>query len=374
MRVDHHLEQARGTGPAETVRVMVVDDSVVVRSLIARWIDAEPGLTTVARYANGRLALDGIASAAPDVVVLDIEMPVMDGLTALPLLRRACPKARVIVVSTLTRRNAEISLKALSMGAADYVPKPSGEGAPVSSAAFRDELIRKIRGIGPVRLRSPQLAERPRTLGHARALRCALSPQSGVAPSVIVIGSSTGGPQALMALMPVLRDIIDHVPLLLVQHMPPTITAVLAQHLARVAARPAREAQDGEPIAPGAICVAPGGRHMLIEVIDGRPVIRLDDGPEVHFCRPAVDPLFESAARAFGPAVLGIVLTGMGQDGAAGAKRIAKGGGSVIAQDEATSVVWGMPGAAAATGACCAVLPIDLIGPKVVELCKGVCK
>lgn len=374
MSLDHHLEPVRGVGPAEAVRVMVVDDSVVVRSLIARWIDAEPGLTTVARYANGRLALDGIMSAAPDVVVLDLDMPVMDGLTALPQLRRACPRARVIVVSTLTQRNAEISLRALSMGAADYVPKPTGEGATMSSAAFRDELIRKIRGIGCARARSPQLAERFQAFGQTRALRYTLSSASSSAPGVITIGSSTGGPQALMSLMPVLRGIVDHVPLLLVQHMPRTITALLAQHLARVTGRPAREARDGEPLAPGAICVAPGGRHMLIEQIDGRPILRLDDGPEVHFCRPAVDPLFESAARVFGPAALGIVLTGMGQDGAAGAKRIAGAGGSVIAQDQATSVVWGMPGAAAATGACCAILPLDLIGPKVLELCKGVRK
>jgi two-component system chemotaxis response regulator CheB len=190
-------------------------------------------------------------------------------------------------------------------------------------------------------------------------------------PRVLLIGSSTGGPQALKSLIGAITSVVDHVPVLLTQHMPPTFTTILAEHMARAANRPAREAVDGEVVQAGHIYVAPGGRHMRVVRRDGAAVIELDDGPMVNFCKPAVDPLFTSAAEIWGNATLAVILTGMGSDGTHGAADIVRAGGGVIAQDEATSVVWGMPGSAAHAGLCSAVLPLDQIGPKVVRLFAG---
>lgn len=231
------------------VRVMVVDDSTTVRILVSHWLDAEAGLSVVARHANGQLAVDAIAANAPDVIVLDLEMPVMDGLTALPRLRRACPGARIIVLSTLTQRNAEISLRALALGAADYVPKPSAGTEAASAFAFREELIRKVTAIG--RRRLPHARPDP-----ARAVR--LAPFSSVPPGIIAIGSSTGGPQALTTVIGSLGGVLRQRPMVVAQHMPATITAMLAQHLGRAAGHRAKEAEHGEPLLPGTIYVAPG--------------------------------------------------------------------------------------------------------------------
>ena len=192
-----------------------------------------------------------------------------------------------------------------------------------------------------------------------------------VAPRVLLIGSSTGGPQALKSLVGTLASVVDHAPVLVTQHMPPTFTTILAEHLARAANRPAHEAVDGEIIHYGKIYVAPGGRHMRVTRRDGNPVIELNDGPMVNFCKPAVDPLFTSAAEIWGNGALAVVLTGMGSDGTHGAADIVNAGGSIIAQDEATSVVWGMPGSVAHAGLCSAVLPLDQIGPKIVRLFGG---
>jgi two-component system chemotaxis response regulator CheB len=198
-----------------------------------------------------------------------------------------------------------------------------------------------------------------------------LRPFATVVPQAVLVGASTGGPRALNALVAGLAPVIGRAAVLIAQHMPPTFTAILAEHLARAAGRPAAEAVDGEPVVPGRIYLAPGGLHMRIEHADHAARIALDDRPPVHFCRPAVDPLFSSAASAFGPAVVAVILTGMGADGALGAADIAAAGGSVIAQDETTSVVWGMPGAAAHAGLCSAVLPLGDIAPRVVRLFAG---
>ena len=198
-----------------------------------------------------------------------------------------------------------------------------------------------------------------------------LRPFSVVSPRVLLIGSSTGGPQALTALVAQLTPVIERAPVLITQHMPPTFTTILAEHLARASDHPAHEAEDGEPVVPGRIYLAPGGRHMTVAQRNSKPVISLNDGPLINFCRPAVDPLFSSAAQAWGIALLAVILTGMGTDGTHGAQDVAAAGGSVIAQDEPTSVVWGMPGAAANAGVCSAVLPLDEIGPKVVRLFRG---
>ena len=361
---------------ADKIRIVVVDDSAVVRGLISRWIEAEADIEIVSLHRNGRLAVEAIETDNPDVVILDIEMPEMDGLTALPLLLRKKPGLPVIMASTLTRRNAEISLKALTLGARDYIPKPEAQHGLVTADDFRRDLLAKIRALAP-RRRQRRHATALTAETHAAAAAkpaaepaIALRAASTVLPRIIVIGSSTGGPPALSATLKALGPAGQSVPILITQHMPPTFTGILAEHLARAAGRPAAEAIDGEPILAGKIYVAPGGKHMLVKA-GAAPTIRLDDGPPINFCKPAVDPLFASAAEAYGPATLGLVLTGMGHDGAEGGCRIAAGGGTVIAQDEATSVVWGMPGAAARAGICSAVLPLDAIPGKLAGLLKG---
>ena len=351
------------------IRVMVVDDSAVVRGLVSRWIEDEPGLEVVARHPNGKFAVEDVARSAPDIVLLDIEMPVMDGLEALPLLLKARPGLRVLMVSTLTKRNAEISFKALSLGAVDYVPKPDSNREITIEPDFRREVIEKIKALGRSGWRPGRGVERSGEDGQ-KTYPFRRRPFSLVPPRVIAIGSSTGGPQALGALLGALAPSLSRVAVLVAQHMPPMFTTVLAERLARATGRDAREGRDGERLKPGAIYVAPGDHHMTVARREA-PCLRIGNGPPVHFCRPAVDPLFSSVAATFGPAALGIVLTGMGSDGAAGASSIAEAGGSVIAQDEASSVVWGMPGAAAAAGACAAMLPPEEIALTVAKLIRG---
>ncbi|GBE44435.1 chemotaxis response regulator protein-glutamate methylesterase [bacterium BMS3Bbin10] len=368
------------------IRVMVVDDSAVVRGLVSRWVDEDPGMETIGRFANGQLALDGIAGCAPDVVVLDIEMPVMDGMTALPELLKLKPGVKIIMSSTLTRKNAEISMKALSLGATDYIPKPESNRGVTTSVDFRTALLDKIKALVPRKAarapvapnsvsatRQPVEAGAPGVSPAAPAGESpALRTFSRIKPRILAIGSSTGGPQALARVIEDVASATADIPVVITQHMPPTFTAILAEHLARSAGRTAKEGTDGEKIIPGTIYVAPGGLHMTVIEKDGAPALSVYDGPMVNFCKPAVDPMFEGVVKVYGPAVLALVLTGMGHDGAKGAVQIADTGGAVIAQDEATSVVWGMPGAAVVAGACAAILPLDEIGRKISDVLRGV--
>lgn len=373
----------------DPIRVMVVDDSVVARGLMARWIADEPDLEIVASLRTGRQAVDWLAQGDADVAVLDVDMPELDGLSALPLLLARKPDLVVIMASTLTRRNAEIGLKALSLGAADCIAKPEAGRGAAAAAAFRRELVEKIRHIGLRRGRLRRTRARvmpgrgrpgsermpgPRPISirdHESRAPVVLRPAVARPPRVLLIGASTGGPHALMSLLPQLGGVADRVPILVVQHMPPTFTTILAEHIQRASGRPAREGVDGEAIVSGTIYVAPGGRHMRVAMRGGRPIIRLDDGPPINFCKPAVDPLFESACAAWGARALAIILTGMGSDGTRGARAIAAAGGTVIAQDEATSVVWGMPGSAVQAGVCSAVLPLDQIAPEIARAFSG---
>jgi len=370
------------------IRVMIVDDAVVARSMMTRWIDAEPDMMIAASARSGREALDRIEATDPDVVLLDVDMPELDGITALPLLLRKQRDLVVIMVSTLTRRSAELSLRALSLGATDYIPKPETTYEAMTSAAFRRELIDKVRNLGRKRVvaREPapplvpdepasakpaahRLAERvPRAPDRVQV---ALRPFSSVLPRALLIGSSTGGPQALSAVIEKLPAAIDRAPVLITQHMPPMFTTVLAEHLSRVSGRGAHEADDGEPVLAGGIYVAPGGRHMRVVRDGDLAKIALDDEPPINFCKPSVDPLFASAAQVWGPSALALILTGMGSDGTKGAAEIVAAGGSVIAQDEATSVVWGMPRSVAQAGLCSAVLPLNQIAAKILALLVG---
>jgi two-component system chemotaxis response regulator CheB len=363
------------------IRVMLVDDAVVVRGLFARWVEAEPDLEVVATLRTGRDAVNQLERVDPDVVVLDVDMPELDGIAALPLLLEKKRDLVVIMASTLTRRNAEISLRALSLGAADYIPKPGSNREVSASTAFRRDLIEKIRQLGlrAKRLRhgiktrvsrpaksAPSIVPATEEIAPLRLRQMPLTP-----PRVLVIGASTGGPQALNRLVVQIDTVIQRAPVLITQHMPPTFTAVLAEHLARVSKFPVREATDGEEVNAGAIYLAPGGKHMKVERRDGTAVIAIDDGPMVNFCKPAVDPLFASAAQVWGNKVLALVLTGMGSDGLAGAKEVVAAGGYVIAQDEETSVVWGMPGQVTTAGLCSAVLPLPEIGGRITRLFTG---
>ena len=346
------------------IRVMVVDDSAIVRGLIVQTLERDPALSVVARAAQGEAALAELDRTAVDVVVLDIEMPVMDGLTALPLILKKRPEVKVIMASTLTRRNARISLQALQAGAADYVPKPE-TGGLVGAEDFARELVAKVKALGQSRGRAVPPATTP--AAAAPVVRPApLSPP--VRPQVVAIGGSTGAPPALMALFADLKGELEQA-VLLTQHMPPTFTAMLAEQLERTGGRPAAEARDGEPILPGRIYVAPGGWHMTVGRSGKVPVIRLNQEAPEHFCRPSVDPMLRSAAAVYGPGLLAVILTGMGADGAEGCRVVAEAGGRFVVQDEATSVVWGMPGAAAKTGLAEAVLPLPQIAPWVRRAC-----
>jgi len=393
------LAAARSVAAAERqIRVMIVDDAIVARSMMTRWIEVEPDMKIVAALRSGREALDQVEAADPDIVLLDVDMPDLDGIAALPLLLKKNRELVVIMVSTLTRRSAELSLRALALGATDYIPKPETTYEAMTSAAFRRELIDKIRGLGrrraqaretsppalvppaarpsrahslaPLPRRAPPVpveAERVQTERSEIPLR----PFAVTAPRALVVGSSTGGPQALTALFEKLTAAIDRAPVLITQHMPPMFTTVLAEHLQRVSGRGAHEAEHGEPVLAGGIYLAPGGRHMRV-MRDGDIVkIALSDEAPINFCKPSVDPLFSSAAAVWGTRVLALVLTGMGSDGTRGASDVVAAGGSVIAQDEATSVVWGMPRSVAQAGLCSAVLPLDQIAGKILRLVVG---
>lgn len=393
----------RGAPPPNHVRVLVVDDSAVIRGILGRWLEEDRMIRVEATAHNGVAALRQAQVQRFDVIVLDIEMPEMDGLTALPLLLKAQPGVQILMASTLTLRNADISLKALSLGAADYIPKPQATGIITNGIDFRRELLEKVRTMAQVarRRRGEPLidfGDRGPGQGEARlpAARARMQPGRARAnapvetaaraqgrppaparpqpsrsrPSAIIIGSSTGGPQALFNVLGKLPKPF-RLPILVTQHMPPTFTKILAEHIERQTGLPAAEAQDGEPVRPGRVYVAPGGFHMTIAGNASAPVISINDDPPVNFCRPAVDPLFISAAQIYSSACLAIVLTGMGHDGRDGAAEVIAQGGTVIAQDEATSVVWGMPGAVTQAGLASFVLPLDRIGPAVCALMEG---
>jgi two-component system, chemotaxis family, protein-glutamate methylesterase/glutaminase len=373
---------AANAAAQEPLRVMVVDDSAVIRGLIARWVGAEPDMMVAGSLRTGLDAVNQLERINPDVAVLDIEMPELDGISALPQLLAKKRDLIIIMASTLTRRNAEISFKALSLGASDYIPKPESTREASAAEIFHHDLIQKIRSFGAKLRRrghapSPPLAPALGRPHETLSRPAVVAPQivrrafGNQTPRVLLIGSSTGGPQALMSLVADIGPVIDRFPVLITQHMPPTFTTILAEHLGRTSHRPAHEAIDGEIVKAGRIYLAPGGRHMRVYRHGADAVIALDDGAPVNFCKPAVDPLFTSAIDVWQGAIMSVILTGMGSDGMRGGKNVVAAGGSVIAQDEATSVVWGMPGAAAHAGICAAVLPLNQIAPKLVRLFAG---
>jgi two-component system, chemotaxis family, protein-glutamate methylesterase/glutaminase len=344
-------------------RVMLVDDSVVVRGLFTRTLEQDPEVEVVASVGNGQQAVAAAARQKLDVVVLDIEMPVMDGLTALPKLLASDPSLKIIIASTLTRRSAEITLRALTAGASECLAKPTATRDPAAAADFRRELLAKVKALAAARRGGSGYVT-------ARTAPVALQSPGTVRPELLAIASSTGGPRALVSVLGDL-DASVTVPILVTQHMPPTFTTILAEHIARQCNRPCAEAVDGEPIAANRIYIAPGNYHMTVETRAGQRCIGLDDGPAENFCRPAADPMFRSIARVYGARALIAVLTGMGHDGLRGARLVVEAGGTLLAQDEATSVVWGMPGAVTEAGLCSAVLPLDRLAPCIRRILRG---
>lgn len=346
------------------IRVLVVDDAVVVRKLVSDVLASDPGIEVVGTAANGRIALGKIKDLAPDLVTLDVEMPELDGLATLTELRKSWPHLPVIMFSTLTGTGAATTLDALARGASDYVAKPSNTGSfGLAMERVRLELLPRIHALcrsrGAARNSVPTRPALPRP---ATSRATAQARQTRI--SVVAIGCSTGGPNALDAILPVLPAELP-VPVLIVQHMPPMFTRLLAERLATKCKIRVLEAQPGMAIEPGCAYVAPGDWHMLVRRSANGSFVETRQDPPENSCRPAVDVLFRSVAQAWGAETLALVLTGMGQDGLRGCEELARTGATILAQDQATSVVWGMPGYVAEAGLAQRVLPLGEIGTEI---------
>ena len=344
-----------------TLTVLIVDDSRLFRSALEQALVAQPDISVVGSVFSGAKAIEFIRNSPPDLVTLDVEMPGMDGLQVLQQIqalnetRRPTKPVGVIMVSAFTRRGAQVTVKALEAGAFDFIAKPSGESAEANLASLRDELLAKVRAYANSRRR---LAPGTAAAAAAPVVRRAPGKRSRV--RAVVIGTSTGGPRALADLMPELCQKID-IPILIVQHMPAGFTKTLAESLARQTGRKIVEATDGMRVEPASGYVAPGGKHLLLRGPSGAPLTALNEQPPENGCRPSADVLFRSAATVFGAEVVAVILTGMGQDGTAGLGAIRRAGGHVIAQDQASSVVWGMPGSAVEAGVVDEVHPLNRI-------------
>jgi two-component system, chemotaxis family, protein-glutamate methylesterase/glutaminase len=343
--------------PGEKIRVLVVDDSAVIRRLVTQALEADPMLEVVGTASNGQIALERIPQLNPDVVTLDIEMPNMNGLEMLRRVRKEYSLLRVIMFSTLTERGAAVTLEALTLGADDYVTKVSNEGSlDRSMIRLREEMIPKIK----------QFFRAPGEGGVTATP--ALKPFSmSQRPKVLLIGVSTGGPAALSEILPTIPKSFP-LPVLLVQHMPPLFTRMLADRLNSQCQLTVLEASEGMNVEAGKILIAPGDFHMKLVSTAGAVRVCLDQSPKENSCRPAVDVLFRSAADIYRGASLAVILTGMGQDGLEGVKLLKAKGAQVLAQDEASSVVWGMPGAIVHANLADRVLPLGNVVPEILSI------
>jgi two-component system chemotaxis response regulator CheB len=367
------------------IKVLLADDAIVVRRVLSETLSQDPALELLQPASTGRAAVQRVEQSDPDIVILDVEMPDMNGLEALAAIRKQHPKLPVIMFSSLTRKGASATIEALARGASDYVTKPDGsEGVNAAIQAVRDVLLPKIHslagvGVGQTGRPGSSGFRSPGLRNQAGSVPANLVPRPGTElrpnlPAVaiarridlVVIGASTGGPNALGVVLSALPPKLP-VPVLVVQHMPKMFTRLLAERLNTQVGFPVREALDRAPLAPGEVWIAQGDEHLLVERAGADLRTRFDHGPLENSTRPALDPLFRSAADLFGERVLGVVLTGMGQDGLSGSERIRQRGGQIIAQDEATSVVWGMPGFVARAGIANRVLPLEQIGPEITQ-------
>jgi two-component system chemotaxis response regulator CheB len=362
------VHQATGR-PLESrtrIRVLVVDDSVVIRRLVTHALEQEPSIEVVGAAANGAIALTKVSQLNPDVITLDVEMPEVDGLEMLRQLRRQNTHVRVIMFSTLTRRGATATIDALMAGADDYVTKAANVGSlDESMAALRSELVPRIKQFFRIESR-PSGGAPGAGLATSTPLATPASRLATASRKVLAIGVSTGGPIALAEVVAALPAIFP-LPILIVQHMPPLFTKFLAERLQKLTALRVCEAWDTAAVAPGTIYIAPGGYHMRVKKANGKVVLALDQEPPENSCRPAVDVLFRSVCEVYGGATISVVLTGMGQDGLRGVEALHPAGAYVIAQDEASSVVWGMPGAVARAGLADAVVPLADVVPEILK-------
>ncbi len=353
---------------ADPIRVLIVDDSAVIRGALGRIIDAEADMTVATTAPNGKVALDALRHTKIDVVLLDVEMPEMDGLTALPLILAAYPDTRVIMASSLTQRGAEVTMHALAMGAADYIAKPAAKSGSATLAAISTEIASKVRAIGrAARGRRPVVVGAARPASPARTELLAAR-SSDAPPRIVAIASSTGGPNALADVLSALPKDFP-LPILITQHMPAVFTGLLASRLERDTGRTCVEAKDGDLIRANCTYVAPGEHHMVVLTNEGQPFVRLTKTEPENFCRPSADPMLRSIAAVYGASTLAIVLTGMGEDGLRGCEEVKHRGGRILVQDEATSVVWGMPGAVANAGLASAVLPLSKVANAIMAQC-----
>ncbi len=355
------------------IRVFVVDDSALFRRMVTDELSADPALEVAGTAANGKIALTRLAQVKPDVVLLDVEMPELDGLAALREIRKKAPQLPVIMFSALTERGATETLEALSLGATEYFTKPASAGGLEDSLRIiRNELIPEIKAICGTRAQSPpsgmyrSLCQTPPSTKRPLVSPSGTFPALPARVDVVAIAASTGGPNALTTLFADLPADLG-VPVLIVQHMPPVFTGLLAQRLTAQNPLPIEEGRADELLAPGRAWLAPGDYHMGVERNATGTRLVIDRNAPENSCRPAADVLFRSVARAYGPNVLAVVLTGMGQDGLRGCEAVKAAGGQVVVQDEATSVVWGMPGFVSRAGLADKVVPLPLIAPEIVR-------
>jgi len=341
------------------IRALVVDDSVVVRRLVSELLSSEPAVEVVGVAANGRIAIEKISQVSPDVVTLDIDMPEMDGLQALVVIRKNYPRLPVIILSALSERGAAVTLDALALGASDYVTKPANvANSSLALAHLRDELLAKVKALCPLGDVPRPDRRRPPGEGEWSVPGAERMANAQRHIDIVAVGVSTGGPNALNELIPVLPADFP-VPIVIAQHMPPVFTRILAERLASHASVDVREGVEGGELRPGSVWIAPGGHHMEVAREDGSFRLRLNQDPPENSCRPAVDVLFRSVAKIYGKSALGVVLTGMGQDGLRGCKDMVEAGGQIWVQDEASSVVWGMPGFVARAGLADQIVPLS---------------
>ena len=359
---------------ADFVSVVLVDDSSAIRGILRRILESDPQIKIIASVSNGEMAVAAAQSKKPDIMILDVEMPIMDGLSALPDILKASPDTKVIMCSSLTEKGASVTLKAMELGAVETIVKPSSALDTGPDSAFQKNLftlIKSLKTLRPVQGKAPAETAAASLAGVQKKdlvagevvsfqLRNDSTAYKGK-PRIIAIGSSTGGPQALFQVIRHLKGL--DMPIVVTQHMPETFTKTLTEHIQIQTGIPSFEALDEMVLEKGKVYVARGGRHMLFEQRDALTVIRLGDGPSENFCKPAVDPMLRSLIGIYGPKILCVILTGMGQDGLQGARMLVEKGGRVVAQDKQTSVVWCMPGAVATNGLCSAVLPLSEIGP-----------
>lgn len=367
------------------IRVMLVDDSAVVRGLFDRELRADGAIEVVASASNGEMAISMLKKTAVDVMLLDVEMPIMDGITALPQLLEISPKTRIIMASTLTTRNAEISIRAMQLGASDYISKPSTRDVGEVGEFYRS-LIAKIKTLAP----HVKIAPAPTTKAYVPPTNQHMAEVQGKPAALyepipgpthtlkrpeqlrnmaaLAIASSTGGPQALLQIFREFKGVTLLAPIFITQHMPPNFTTILADHISKASGMDCHEAIDDEEVKAGVIYLAPGDYHMTAARSGAGPArIKLNQNPPENFCRPSADPMFRSLAKLYNDKLLGVVLTGLGSDGARGASAVVEAGGGVVSQDEASSIVYGMPKAVAEAKLASAVFALQGMAPFLIK-------